>query len=64
MQNRGNGKAGSHQEMNPGHLACKASALPLSYDKQTMLLTVNSWSILIHLMYIYTSLTLPALEKS
>ena len=22
-------KAGSHQELNPGHLACAASALPL-----------------------------------
>ena len=25
-------KAGSHQELNLGHLACAASALPLSYD--------------------------------
>ena len=24
-------KAGSHLESNPGHLACAASALPLSY---------------------------------
>ena len=25
-------KAGSHQESNPGHLACAASTLPLSSD--------------------------------
>ena len=25
-------KAGSHQESNPGHLACAASILPLSSD--------------------------------
>ena len=25
-------KAGSHWEYNPGHLACAASALPLSYN--------------------------------
>ena len=28
-------KAGSHQESNPGYLACAVSALPLSYDNQT-----------------------------
>ena len=28
-------KAGSRQESNPGHLACAASALPLSYDNRT-----------------------------
>ena len=28
-------KASSHQESNPGHLACAASALPLSYDNRT-----------------------------
>ena len=28
-------KAGSHWESNPGHLACAASALPLSYDNRT-----------------------------
>ena len=28
-------KAGSRWESNPGHLACAASALPLSYDNQT-----------------------------
>ena len=28
-------KAGSHQESNSGHLACAASALPLSYDNWT-----------------------------
>ena len=27
--------AGSHRELNPGHLACAASALPLSYDSWT-----------------------------
>ena len=27
-------KAGSHWELNPGHLACAASALPLSYDNR------------------------------
>ena len=29
-----NEKADSSQESNPGHLACVASALPLSYDNQ------------------------------
>ena len=28
-------KAGSRRESNPGHLACAASALPLSYDNRT-----------------------------
>ena len=28
-------KAVSRRESNPGHLACAASALPLSYDNQT-----------------------------
>ena len=28
-------KAGSRRELNPGHLACAASALPLSYDNRT-----------------------------
>ena len=28
-------KAGSRWESNPGHLACAASTLPLSYDNQT-----------------------------
>ena len=28
-------KAGSRWELNPGHLACAASALPLSYDNWT-----------------------------
>ena len=28
-------KADSRQESNPGHMACAASALPLSYDNQT-----------------------------
>ena len=28
-------KAGSRRESNPGHLACAASALPLSYNKRT-----------------------------
>ena len=28
-------KAGSRWESNPGHLACAASALPLSYDNRT-----------------------------
>ena len=28
-------KASSHRESNPGHLACAASALPLSYDNRT-----------------------------
>ena len=28
-------KAGSHWESEPGHLACAASALPLSYDNWT-----------------------------
>ena len=28
-------KAGSCWESNPGHLACAASALPLSYNNQT-----------------------------
>ena len=28
-------KAGSHRESNPGHLACAASALVLSYDNRT-----------------------------
>ena len=28
-------KAGSHQQLNPGHLACAANALPLSYDNRT-----------------------------
>ena len=28
-------KAGSCRESNPGHLACAASALPLSYDNRT-----------------------------
>ena len=28
-------KAGSRLELNPGHLACAASALPLSYDNRT-----------------------------
>ena len=28
-------KVGSCWELNPGHLACAASALPLSYDNQT-----------------------------
>ena len=28
-------KAGSRRESHPGHLACVASALPLSYDNQT-----------------------------
>ena len=31
-KNRVKWKASSHQESNPGHLACAASALPLSYD--------------------------------
>ena len=31
----GSKKAGSHPESNPGHLACAASALPLSYDNRT-----------------------------
>ena len=32
----GSEKAGSHRESNPlGHLACAASALPLSYDNRT-----------------------------
>ena len=30
-----NEKAGSHRESNPGHLACAASTVPLSYDNQT-----------------------------
>ena len=34
-QNKGKWKAGSCQELNPGHLACTASALPLSYNSQT-----------------------------
>ena len=29
------GKASSHRESNPGHLAYAASALPLSYDHRT-----------------------------
>ena len=29
-------KAGSRRESNPGHLACAASALPLSYDNLSM----------------------------
>ena len=28
-------KAGSRQESNPGHLACAASGLPLSYNSRT-----------------------------
>ena len=28
-------KAGSYQELNPGHLACAASALPLNYNNRT-----------------------------
>ena len=28
-------KAGSRRESNPGHLACAASALPLSYDNHS-----------------------------
>ena len=28
-------KASSRRELNPGHLACAASALPLTYDNQT-----------------------------
>ena len=28
-------KAGSRRESNPGHLACAASALPLSYNNRT-----------------------------
>ena len=28
-------KAGSHQQLNPEHLACAANALPLSYDNRT-----------------------------
>ena len=28
-------KAGSRRELNPGHLTCAASALPLSYDNRT-----------------------------
>ena len=32
---RGSEKADSHQELNPGHLACAASTLPLSYDNRT-----------------------------
>ena len=28
-------KASSRQESNPGHLACAASALPLSYNNRT-----------------------------
>ena len=28
-------KAGSRRESNPGHLACAASTLPLSYDNRT-----------------------------
>ena len=28
-------KEGSRRESNPGHLACVARALPLSYDNQT-----------------------------
>ena len=34
-ESRGKWKAGSHQESNPGHLACAASALPLSHDNWT-----------------------------
>ena len=39
-------KAGSHRESNPGHLACAASALPLSYNNQTTTSTHNPLYVL------------------
>ena len=39
-------KAGSHQELNPGHLACAANALPLSYDNWTTTIAHNPLCIL------------------
>ena len=39
-------KAGSHRESKPGHLACAASALPLSYDNRTTTSTHNPLYVL------------------
>ena len=39
-------KASSRRESNPGHLACAASALPLSYDNRTTINPHNPLDVL------------------
>ena len=46
-------KAGSCRKTNPGHLACAASALPLSHDSRT---TTNPHNPL-YILHRYLSLT-------
>ena len=36
-------KAASHWELNPGHLVCAASALPLSYDNKVIINLYVYW---------------------
>ena len=49
-------KAGSHWELNPGHLACAASALPLSYDNRKTTSPHNPLYILHHLISLYSNM--------
>ena len=53
--NRGNEIAGSHWELNLGHLTCAASALPLSYDNWTTTCPHNP-------LYVLPAFSLPSIS--